>query len=139
VDEPRYSTPELLSLERDLVGQAERRAGAQTAIVASDHVRAALQARPGLDADQAAMVRQVTEDGAGVSLVVGYAGSGKAYATGAAVDAFRRHGLQCSARHPPERPPANSNARPTLPHPRSTACWANSVTVANGSIVTPSW
>jgi ATP-dependent exoDNAse (exonuclease V) alpha subunit len=45
------------------------------------------------------MVRQVTGDGAGTSLVVGYAGSGKTYATGAAVDAFRRHGLQvlCTA------------------------------------------
>jgi ATP-dependent exoDNAse (exonuclease V) alpha subunit len=52
-----------------------------------------------LDDDQAAMVRQVTQDGAGISLVVGYAGSGKTYATGAAVDAFRREGLQviCTA------------------------------------------
>jgi hypothetical protein len=68
-------------------------------VVAGEHVRAALQARPGLDADQAAMVRQVTGDGAGMSLVVGYAGSGKTYATGAAVDAFRRQGLQvlCTA------------------------------------------
>ena len=99
LDEPRYSTPELLTLERGLVDQAERRAGEQTAVVAGEHVRAALQARPGLDGDQAAMVRQVTGDGAGISLVVGYAGSGKTYATGAAVDAFRRAGLQviCTA------------------------------------------
>jgi conjugative relaxase-like TrwC/TraI family protein len=99
LDEARYSTPELLRLERGLIEQAERRAGERTAVVAGEHVRAALQARPGLDADQAAMVRQVTGDGAGISLVVGYAGSGKTYATGAAVDAFRRHGLQviCTA------------------------------------------
>jgi conjugative relaxase-like TrwC/TraI family protein len=99
LDEPRYSTPELLGLERGLVVQAERRADEQTAVVAGEHVRAALAARPGLDGDQAAMVRQVTGDGAGISLVVGYAGSGKTYATGAAVDAFRRHGLQvlCTA------------------------------------------
>jgi hypothetical protein len=93
LDEPRYSTPELLNLERGLVEQAERRAREQTAVVAGEHVRAALHARPGLDADQEAMVRQVTGDGAGISLVVGYAGSGKTYATGAAVDAFRRHGF----------------------------------------------
>jgi ATP-dependent exoDNAse (exonuclease V) alpha subunit len=99
LDEPRYSTPELLSLEQGLVEQAERRATEQTAVVADEHVRAALQARPGLDDDQEAMVRQVTGDGAGISLVVGYAGSGKTYATGAAVDAFRRQGLQviCTA------------------------------------------
>ena len=40
------------------------------------------------------MVRQVTGDGARISLVVGCAGSGKTYATGAAVDAFCRAGLQ---------------------------------------------
>jgi conjugative relaxase-like TrwC/TraI family protein len=99
LDEPRYSTPELPNLERGLVDQAERRATEQTAVVTGEHVRAALAARPGLDADQAAMVRQVTGDGAGISLVVGYAGSGKTYATGAAVDAFRRQGLQviCTA------------------------------------------
>jgi ATP-dependent exoDNAse (exonuclease V) alpha subunit len=99
LDESRYSTPQLLDLERGLVAQAERRAGEQTAVVAGDHVRAAIQARPGLDADQETMVRQVTGDGAGISLVVGYAGSGKTYATGAAVDAFRRAGLQvvCTA------------------------------------------
>jgi conjugative relaxase-like TrwC/TraI family protein len=99
LDERRYSAPELLNLERGLVEQATRRATEQTAVVAGNHVRAALAARPGLDADQAAMVRQVTGDGAGISLVVGYAGSGKTYATGAAVDAFRRHGLQvlCTA------------------------------------------
>jgi conjugative relaxase-like TrwC/TraI family protein len=94
LDEPRYSTPELLDLERGLVDQVERRADEHTAVVAGEHVRAALHARPGLDADQQAMVRQVTGDGAGISLVVGYAGSGKTYATGAAVDAFCRGGLQ---------------------------------------------
>jgi ATP-dependent exoDNAse (exonuclease V) alpha subunit len=68
-------------------------------VVAGRHVRAALAVRPGLDADQAAMVRQVTGDGAGISLVVGYAGSGKTYATAAAVEAFRHQGLQviCTA------------------------------------------
>jgi hypothetical protein len=99
LDEPRYSTPELLNLERGLVVQAERRVGEQTAVVDGDHVRAALATRPGLDADQEVMVRHITGDGAGISLVVGYAGSGKTYATGAAVDAFRRQGLQiiCTA------------------------------------------
>jgi ATP-dependent exoDNAse (exonuclease V) alpha subunit len=99
LDEARYSTPELLDLERSLVAQAERRATEQTAVVAGEHVRAALQTRPGLDEDQAAMVRQVTQDGAGILLVVGYAGSGKTSATGAAVDGFRRQGVQviCTA------------------------------------------
>jgi conjugative relaxase-like TrwC/TraI family protein len=99
LEERRYSTPELLALERGLVEQAERRQTEGTAMVAGEHVRDALVARDGLDADQQAMVRQVTGDGAGISLVVGYAGSGKTYATGAAVDAFHRDGFQviCAA------------------------------------------
>lgn len=88
--EQRWSTPELLALEQRIIRGAEARATQGSAVVPSAHVEAALTARPGLDADQQAMVRQLTQDGAGVSLVVGYAGSGKTTATGAAVDAFRR-------------------------------------------------
>jgi conjugative relaxase-like TrwC/TraI family protein len=94
LEERHYSTPDLLALEWGLVDQAERRTTEGTGVVAGEHVRAALATRPGLDADQAAMVRQVTGDGAGISLVVGYAGAGKTYATGAAVDAFHRGGFR---------------------------------------------
>ena len=94
LEERRYATPELLALERGLVEQAERRVQEGAGVVAGKHVRAALAARDGLDADQETMVRQVTQDGAGVSLVVGYAGSGKTHATGATVDAFHRGGFR---------------------------------------------
>ncbi len=94
LDEQRWSTHELLALECRLLQTAQARATGGTAVVPSEHVRAALAARPGLDADQQAMVRQLTQDGAGVSVVVGHAGSGKTYATGAAVDAFRRAGIR---------------------------------------------
>jgi conjugative relaxase-like TrwC/TraI family protein len=94
LEERRYSTPELLALERGLVDQAERRATEGAAVVAGEHVRAALAARDGLDDDQAVMVLQVTQDGAGISLVVGYAGAGKTYATGAMVEAFHRGGFR---------------------------------------------
>jgi ATP-dependent exoDNAse (exonuclease V) alpha subunit len=99
LEERRYATPELLALERSLVEQAERRSTEGAGVVAGEHVRGALAARQGLDADQQAMVRQVTGDGAGISLVIGYAGAGKTYATGAAVDAFHRGGFQviCTA------------------------------------------
>ena len=99
LEEHRYSTLELLALERGLVEQAERRQSEGAGVVAGEHVRAALATRDGLDRDQAVMVRQVTQDGAGISLVVGYAGAGTTYATGAAVDAFHRSGYQviCTA------------------------------------------
>jgi ATP-dependent exoDNAse (exonuclease V) alpha subunit len=97
--ERRYATPELLALERGLVRQAERRRTEGAGMVAGEHVRAALAAHDGLDEDQQVMVRQVTQDGAGISLVVGYAGAGKTYATGATVEAFHRGGYQviCTA------------------------------------------
>jgi ATP-dependent exoDNAse (exonuclease V) alpha subunit len=94
LNEQRWSTPELLALEQRIIRTAEARAGEGSAVVPGVHVEAALTARPGLDADQRAMVRQLTQDGAGVSVVVGYAGSGKTTATGAAVDAFRRAGIR---------------------------------------------
>jgi conjugative relaxase-like TrwC/TraI family protein len=92
LNEQRWSTPELLALEQRIIRTAEARTSEGSVVVSRAQVEAALTARPGLDADQQAMVRQLTQDGAGVSLVVGYAGSGKTTATGAAVDAFRRAG-----------------------------------------------
>jgi hypothetical protein len=139
LDEPRYSTPELLTLERGLVAQAERRATEQTAVVAGGRVRAALAARLGLDVDQAAMVRQITGDGAGISLVVGYAGSGKTFATGAALMLSAATASRSSARRQPGRPLASWSARRTRQPQRSTACSASSAEGPNGSIVTPWW
>jgi conjugative relaxase-like TrwC/TraI family protein len=92
--EQRWSTPELMALEQRVLRTAQARASEESAVVPREQVEAAVTARPGLDADQQAMVRQLTRDGAGVSLVVGYAGSGKTTATGAAVDAFRRAGIR---------------------------------------------
>jgi hypothetical protein len=56
LEERRYATPELLALERGLVAQAERRSSEGAAVVAGEHVRAALAERDGLDQDQSAMV-----------------------------------------------------------------------------------
>jgi conjugative relaxase-like TrwC/TraI family protein len=117
LEERRYSTPELLALERGLVEQAERCANGGYAVVAGEHVRAALQARPGLDEDQAVMVRQVTQDGAGISLVVGYAGAGKTYATGATVDAFHRGGYQVICTAPTGAAAHELERETTLPVP----------------------
>lgn len=139
LDEPRYSTPELLGLERGLIEQAQRRAGEQTAVVAGDQVRAALTARPGLDADQAAMVRQVTGDGAGISLVVGYAGSGKTSPPAPPWTPSAAPASRSSAPRRRERPPASWSVRPTRQRRRSTVCLASSAEGPNGSIVTVSW
>jgi ATP-dependent exoDNAse (exonuclease V) alpha subunit len=117
LEERRYSTPEQLALEHGMVEQAQRRSSEGAGVVAGEHVRATLQARPGLDADQQAMVRQVTGDGAGISLVVGYAGAGKTYATGAAVEAFHRGGYQVICTAPTGAAARELERETTLPAP----------------------
>ena len=71
LEERRWSTPELLAVERRLVAAAIGRAGEQTAVVSHDAVRAALAAHPTAGEDQQAMVRDLCQGGAGVALVVG--------------------------------------------------------------------
>jgi AAA domain len=89
-----YSTPELLTLERHLVDAATRRAGERSAVVRPELVRQVLDRHTTAGEDQAAMVRDLTQGGAGVALVVGRAGSGKTWALGLARQAFELDGYQ---------------------------------------------
>jgi hypothetical protein len=73
----RWSTPELLAVEQQLVANATGRTGEQTAIVSHESVREALAAHPTAGQDQEAMVRDLCQGGAGVALVVGRAGTGR--------------------------------------------------------------
>jgi conjugative relaxase-like TrwC/TraI family protein len=100
VEERRWSTPELLTVEQRLVDAAVGRAGEQTAVVSHDPVRAALQAHPSAGKDQQAMVRDVCQGGAGVALVVGRAGTGKTFALGAARHAWQLDGYRPLATAP---------------------------------------
>src|SRR6266542_5105775 len=90
----RYSTPELLDLEQRLIGAAVERTGAGCAVVRPKTVRLVLERHPTRGADQEAMVRDVCQSGAGVSLVVGRAGTGKTWALGLAREAFELDGYQ---------------------------------------------
>ncbi len=80
--ERRWSTPDLLRVERALVATAEGRQGEHTGVVAAEVVRATLAAHPTIGADQAGMVRDVCQRGDGVSVVEGRAGTGKTFALG---------------------------------------------------------
>jgi conjugative relaxase-like TrwC/TraI family protein len=90
----RYSTPELLERERTMIASAVDRKDAGCAQVRPDIVRAVLDRHPTAGADQAAMVEDVCRSGAGVSLVVGRAGSGKTWTLGLAREAFQLDGYQ---------------------------------------------
>jgi conjugative relaxase-like TrwC/TraI family protein len=90
----RYSTPELLTLERQLVDAATRRSEQGCAVVRPELVRQVLDRHRSAGDDQAAMVRDLTQGGAGVAVVVGRAGSGKTWALGLAREAFELAGYQ---------------------------------------------
>lgn len=92
--EPRWSTVELLAVERRMLTHAaagqNRDAGRVDATVAAE-----LLARRGdLGADQADMVRHLVTSGNSVDVVVGRAGTGKTYALAAAVELWRDAGYQ---------------------------------------------
>jgi conjugative relaxase-like TrwC/TraI family protein len=100
VEERRWSTPELLQVEQRLVAAATGRAGAQTAVVSHAAVRAALRAHPSTGEDQAGMVRDVCRGGAGATVVVGKAGTGKTFALGVARHAWQLDGYRPLATAP---------------------------------------
>jgi conjugative relaxase-like TrwC/TraI family protein len=83
-----YSTPELLALERQLVDGATSRAEKGCALVRPEVVRLVLDRHRTAGKDQAAMVRDLTQGGNGLAVVVGRAGSGKTWALGLAREAF---------------------------------------------------
>jgi conjugative relaxase-like TrwC/TraI family protein len=88
----RYSTPELLARERQLVAAAIERRDAGCGQVRPEVVRLVLERHESAGEDQAAMVADVCRSGAGVSVVVGRAGSGKTWALGLAREAFELDG-----------------------------------------------
>jgi ATP-dependent exoDNAse (exonuclease V) alpha subunit len=100
LEERRWSTPELLGVEQRLVAGATGRASEQTAVVSHEAVRAALAAHPTAGQDQAGMVRDLCQGGAGVALVVGRAGTGKTFALGAARHAWQLDGYRTLAAAP---------------------------------------
>src|SRR4029450_10323141 len=85
---------------QQLVASAVSRAGEQTAVVSHEAVRAALTAHSTAGEDQQAMVRDLCQGGAGVTVVVGRAGTGKTFALGAARHAWQVDGYRALATAP---------------------------------------
>jgi conjugative relaxase-like TrwC/TraI family protein len=96
LDERRWSTPELLNVERRLLGDALARQDEGCGLVGEETLQGIL-AHPrcrSIGSDQAAMVRDVTRSGGGVSVVVGRAGTGKTWSLGVARKAFETEGYR---------------------------------------------
>lgn len=98
--EPRYTTPELLAVERELLAIAAGRRDDAVAIADPAEVAAAISERPTLSDDQTHLVRRVTGSGDGVEVVRAPAGTGKTFALEAAWEAggHRVFGCALSAR-----------------------------------------
>ncbi len=99
----RYSTKELMALERRLVDAAYARLGSNVGAVSWEELDPALERRPTLAPEQVTMVEELTTGRDGVHVVVAPAGAGKTYALAAAFDAWQSagaavHGAALSAR-----------------------------------------
>jgi conjugative relaxase-like TrwC/TraI family protein len=100
LEERRWSTPDLLAVEQQLVKRATGRTGKQTATVSHEAVREALAAHPTAGPDQQAVVRDLCQGGQGVAVVVGRAGTGKTFALGIARHAWQLDGYRLLAAAP---------------------------------------
>jgi len=90
----RYSTRELLDLERSMIERAQRGVHANVARVDRETVDQVLEARPELAGEQADMVRWLTTSGRRVDVVRAGPGTGKTHALDAARAAWQSAGLR---------------------------------------------
>ncbi len=91
IEAARYSTREMVEIERGMVLSAVRLSETREHGVARRHVEASLAVRPFLSEEQQEAVRCLA-GGEGISVVVGLAGAGKSTMLSAARDAWERAG-----------------------------------------------
>jgi hypothetical protein len=91
-DATRYSTRELLGVEREVIDRAVGERAVGVAVAEPAAVERALSARPTIGPDQAQMVRRLCSEGHRVHVVVGPPGTGKTFALDAAREAWEASG-----------------------------------------------
>ena len=89
----RFSTAEFLAVEQRLIDRAVHGTGAGLGVARGEHLQRSLGSRPTMSAEQTAMVRTLTSEGAAVAVVLGRAGAGKTFALSAAHEAWARSGF----------------------------------------------
>jgi len=100
----RYTTHELLTLERELVEGAERRSSECTGVLPAALLDSVLSAHePALNDDQAAAVRAIASSGRGVEAVTALAGTGKTTMIGALAAAYQQTGWRVIGAAPTAR------------------------------------
>jgi conjugative relaxase-like TrwC/TraI family protein len=88
----RWTTPDMLRVEKNLIQMASARRAAGAGLARSAEISRAVAERPSLSAEQETMVRRICGSGDGVEVVPGIAGSGKTFALAAAHDAWKASG-----------------------------------------------
>ena len=88
----RYTTRELLSLEREVIDRAVNERAVGAAVAAPQAIERAIATRPTIGTDQAEMVRRLCSDGHRIQVVVGPPGTGKTFALDAAREAWQASG-----------------------------------------------
>ncbi len=91
--EPRFTTRELLRIERELLDGAQGRRKSAAAIAGADTVIAALAERS-LSDEQASVVVDLCRQGEGVAVVRAPAGTGKTFVLDAAREAWQASGIE---------------------------------------------
>lgn len=92
LEDRRYTTAELLTHERRLLEVAQHGREAGAGVAGEEVLQSALRSRPGLNDEQARMVRTLTRSGARIDVVAGPAGTGKTFALAAAHEAWTEAG-----------------------------------------------
>jgi conjugative relaxase-like TrwC/TraI family protein len=91
--ERRFTTREMLAIERDALDAAKRGAGEARAIAGAEAVDDAVAARPSLSQEQRELVEALVRARRGVDVVRSPAGTGKTFALDAAREAWQRSGI----------------------------------------------
>ncbi|MCU1677338.1 MAG: putative ATP-dependent exoDNAse [Frankiales bacterium] len=89
----RYSTPDMLAVEKRLITIATERQGTGVAVADEAIVAQAVASRPLLADEQATLIEAVTRSGDGVQVIRAAAGTGKTFALSAARDAWEQSGV----------------------------------------------
>lgn len=93
-EERRYSTPELLALESEILDAAAAGESTDRGRVQDATATRVLDARPQLSGEQREMVTRLLLDGDQITVVVGKAGTGKTYSLDAAREGWQADGYQ---------------------------------------------
>lgn len=89
-----FSTAEMIRLERSVVDLADSGQRASWGVAVGSAVEGAVEARPSISDEQAAVVREMCRSGRSVDVLVAAAGTGKTFSLDAARDAWQHSGYR---------------------------------------------